>query len=426
MLCNFWSLLILKKWLFSVGRLVSCFLCFDVYCLCSEFTNVLCYEIKCYAVPRGKSLFLFEKNRNNLAWCSTDDSIVTVNSGVVSSLKEGRAEILASSLSSNVGYGTNGGRYIVVVNSPESLKSVAYIAEPGLITFFAITGKSVEGLKTVFDVNGKAVESVNNDVVCVEDGENLYWEIPVKLNDMPISDFEANISVFDGTVWHSEKNGKIHGYFPGTEFEGSSEIKKKCVSRKLIDFVIAWEGFVPSLVVDCLVPEVYNIGYGNVISFGESFYNNITKRQAFVDFVNKLNFGKYVKDVNDFIISNSVRCSQSQFDALVSFSYNLGTAWLKDSKLKDILLSAKEPNTGRVDFSYLDPKSHPENIGLYQNFVKEFLLRHHVLNPRRCILGLLYRRISELNMFFFGEYSKDNGKLNIHNFNMPKCVSSMC
>ena len=114
--------------------------------------------------------------------------------------------------------------------------------------------------------------------------------------------------------------------------------------------------------------------------------------------------------------------NQNQFDALVSYSYNLGTSWLLNSKLKDLLLSTINPQTGRIDFSYFNAIAQTTNSGIYQELVGEILIKHHVLNPRRCIPGLLYRRISELNMFLYGEYSKENGRINRHKFYIPDCI----
>lgn len=408
---------------FNFGKLFLSFLSVSVCSLCIGPVERLRCEIKDFAAPKGKSLFLFKGERKSSVWNSSNESVAKVDNGVVLLLEEGETEIFAVPSSIVAGCDSGGVKYAVHVNPPELLKSVAYVSEHSSVIFFAITNCCVKKLKVVLKINNNVVESIEKDITCISDGENFCWEIPINLSGMACGNFKANVFAFNGTDWCNERNGEICGYFPGTEEGCYSKSSKRAVSRRLINFIMEWEGFVPRLVVDCLVPGVYNIGYGDVINFGETFYNNITKRQAFVDFVNKLNFGKYVEDVNKFVIENNIRCTQNQFDALVSFSYNFGTAWLKNSRLKDVLLSAKKLGTGCVDFSYFDPKLYPENVELYHKLVKEFLLYHHVLNSRRCIPGLLYRRISELDMFLFGEYSKENGKLNLHDYKIPDCIS---
>lgn len=42
------------------------------------------------------------------------------------------------------------------------------------------------------------------------------------------------------------------------------------------------------------------------IAFGDFFCSSVTERQAFVNFVNKLNFSEYVRDADEFIVSNRV------------------------------------------------------------------------------------------------------------------------
>ena len=77
-----------------------------------------------------------------------------------------------------------------------------------------------------------------------------------------------------------------------------------------------------------------------------------------------------------------------------------------------------------MNFSLFNLKTYPENEAIYQKLVKEVLLRHHVLSPRRCIPGLLYRRISELNMFLYGEYDKKSGRFNKNKYKIPDCIKS--
>ena len=56
-----------------------------------------------------------------------------------------------------------------------------------------------------------------------------------------------------------------------------------------------------------------------------------------------------------------------------------------------------------------------------ENFSNEVLIRCHANG--KLLRGLLYRRIDELEMFFFANYKKD-GRLNKYGFNFPEKVRS--
>lgn len=397
--------------------------CVAFFSVKNNFANCRSSVNKEYYVARGKSLFLFNELAKNLVWESNNENIAVVKNGIVSLKNEGKVRITAKS-SSDVN-ANNGAikEYIINVLPAEQLKCCSYINDLGLIKIYAITSDSVKKIKVNLKINEKTFTSLDDKISCNKSGSNIFWEVPVSITDVSEGDFTAKVfTSADGNSWNSDdKNCEVNGSFLNSKKINSIGTFKRSASKRLVDFIKDWEGFVPKLEEDRLVSNVYNIGYGDVIYFGESFYNNLTKTEGFVKFLKKLNSGIYVKAVNDFVLKNKIECTQNQFDALVSYSYNLGTSWLSKSKLKDLLLSAINPQTGRIDFSYFNT-SKTANNEMYQELVGEILIKHHVLNPRRCIPGLLYRRISELNMFLYGEYSKENGRLNKHKFYIPDCI----
>ena len=409
----------INRLLIVMGACVAFFSVKNNFANCSSNIN------KEYYVARGKSLFLFNESAKNLVWESNNENIAVVKNGIVSLKDEGKVRITAKSCSD---VNSNNGaikEYIVNVLPAEQLKCCSYINDLGLIKIYAITNDSVKKLKVNLKINEKTFTSLNDKISCTKSGNSIFWEVPINITDVSEGNFTAKVfTSYDGTSWDSDdkKNCEIHGSFLNAKKINSVGFFKRSASKRLVDFIKDWEGFVPKLEEDRLVSNVYNIGYGDVIYFGESFYNNITRAEGFVRFLKKLNSGIYVKAVNDFVLKNKIECNQNQFDALVSYSYNLGSSWLSNSKLKDLLLSAINPQTGRIDFSYFNTIAQTANSGIYQELVGEILIKHHVLNPRRCIPGLLYRRISELNMFLYREYSKENGRLNKHKFYIPECI----
>lgn len=57
-------------------------------------------------------------------------------------------------------------------------------------------------------------------------------------------------------------------------------------------------------------------------------------------------------------------------------------------------------------------------------FSYAFNMYHHVCNHagKNCIPGLLYRRLDEMSIFFYGEYARHTYKYNPHNFAIPECI----
>ena len=85
----------------------------------------------------------------------------------------------------------------------------------------------------------------------------------------------------------------------------------------------------------------------------EPFYNDITPNYGKALLYNTICNKEYTKDVNEFLIQNKIKFNQQQFDALVSFCYNLGTRWIKGSDLKNILLdteNTREKILGKVNY----------------------------------------------------------------------------
>lgn len=78
-----------------------------------------------------------------------------------------------------------------------------------------------------------------------------------------------------------------------------------------------------------------SIGYGTGIKNGE-YPNGITEQQADVLLRNRVKV--FEQSLNDFLSKNNISLSQNQYDALVSFTYNVGTAWMSACVLRSCLL----------------------------------------------------------------------------------------
>ena len=145
------------------------------------------------------------------------------------------------------------------------------------------------------------------------------------------------------------------------------------LSQKGLELIKQFEGL-------SLTPYVCAGGI-NTIGYGNTYYTNgkkvtlqdkpITKQQA--EELLKFSLSTYEKAVDSFCRDN---ISQSQFDALVSFAYNLGTGALQKSTL------IKKVN------------ANPKDVTIADEFLKWNKANGKVL------AGLTKRRQAEANLYF--------------------------
>ena len=145
------------------------------------------------------------------------------------------------------------------------------------------------------------------------------------------------------------------------------------LSQKGLELIKSFEGL-------SLKPYVCAGGI-NTIGYGNTYYTNgkkvtlqdkpITKQQA--EELLKFSLSTYEKAVDSFCRDD---ISQSQFDALVSFAYNLGTGALQKSTL------IKKVN------------ANPKDVTIADEFLKWNKANGRVL------AGLTKRRQAEANLYF--------------------------
>ena len=72
--------------------------------------------------------------------------------------------------------------------------------------------------------------------------------------------------------------------------------------------------------------QYYTIGYGH---YGADVYPGMTITQQQAENLLKSDLIRFENNVNDFLSKYDITIKQNQFDALVSFTYNLGNIWVK-------------------------------------------------------------------------------------------------
>lgn len=430
------------------------------------------------SLTAGKTLYLKGYSSNSASWCSSDTSIATVSNGFVYAKKAGRVAI---SYKDNYGHAAI---CVVTVYDAAPVKfaysSPNSATKNSTVTLVAITDKSRSKVRFGVDINGTktTVEATSKTA----DGNTYVWKAPLKVTQA--GTFSVTTYALKGNAWQTCSDGKADIYVSSKTNSKTPTLDKLRASDNVIKFIGEKEGFVSKITYDTLANNLPTLGHGYVVWEGETFYNNLTKNEAYALLVDAVNNGSYTKAVNNMLVNNKIKFNQQQFDALVSFSYNLGTGWTSDSDLKDILMNSIGTSTsdttltGTVNTtSGLNLRSEPttssdvitilsygEKVTLvssqkynsvwykvktssgktgycsstYLNIstsgqvernlnyvnknalIKEMLSYHHACGV--CYYGLLYRRADELEMFLYNDYVAD-GRDNNHNFPNPSCIS---
>ena len=146
-------------------------------------------------------------------------------------------------------------------------------------------------------------------------------------------------------------------------------------SDKAVAILKDWEGFSATQYWDV---KHYSIGHGTACEKDE-YPNGITRAEADVLLRQYLASAENV--VNNFAAKNNLTLSQAQFDALILFSYNLGTGWVGgDGAFKNAVIAGK---TGNEMINYFTQYCHAGGV------VKT---------------SLINRRLTEADLYLNGYY----------------------
>ena len=148
-------------------------------------------------------------------------------------------------------------------------------------------------------------------------------------------------------------------------------------TEPMIDFIKQKEGFQEKAAWDY---AQYSIGYGK-----DEYPNGITEAQA--DVLLRQMLQGFEKKLDSFLTENSISLSDNQYDALISLSYNIGSGWMKNSALSALLKSG-----------FYSTNELASAMGIWCH-VKESG-GDYVIHD-----GLVSRRMAELRVFLYGDYS---------------------
>ncbi len=182
--------------------------------------------------------------------------------------------------------------------------------------------------------------------------------------------------------------GKIYYYgqtgYISLNYAVSSESKPFTMSAEGLAMLKSLEGFYSHKYWDY---QQWSIGYGTRCEENE-YPNGITEPEASALLVKVLVV--YEAYVDSFLLNNNIEVTQSQYDALVSFTYNLGNVWIRtsDFKLRTILLD------GIVGYSEQQIRD------AFGEFVSA---------GGQVLDGLIYRRRVEADRFLMGTFTEPVG-----------------
>ena len=202
----------------------------------------------------------------------------------------------------------------------------------------------------------------------------------------------------DGTVRPDEKLtraelsaivDRIYKYQPVYSEDPSGSDEEPIILRTTeagVDFIKAREGFAKFAAWDYMQ---YSIGYGSRCEKNE-YPDGITEEAA--DHLLRVNIAAIEKKLDAFLEKNHLFLPDNRYDALVSFTYNNGSTWMSSGSRLAVLL---------------------EKGGYTNNeFASAFGIWCHVTTAGEASIkdSLITRRIMEINLFLYGDYSgrKDN------------------
>ena len=293
-----------------------------------------------------KTIYIQASASGSVTWESSDASVATAKAGVSGQLfiygaAPGTAKITAKSAN-----GTALATVSVTVSAPEAVR-FAYTT-PNIIT----AGASFN-LKAVTDTQKSAVR-FEIDGVGTYDTTSYDSESQGE-NNVRIFSASATISTpgtYTVRAYSSSGGGYSSDYreftilVVSTTDSDTTTGESRRVSDSMLDNIASYEGYVTQVSPDTLAGNIPTVGYGYVVSKNTTFYNNLTRSEAKAMLADTVNRGSYTTEINRFISSNGLLMSQCQFDALASFSYNVGAGYWNGSGncyVRTVIMNAVVP-----------------------------------------------------------------------------------
>lgn len=434
---------------------------------------------KSVEIRSGQSYYMKAGNYSGTVnWSSNDANTLQVSKGIITALKKGVGIITAKSSDGKLVATAK-----VKINSEAPIR-FAYTSPNSAplnseVTLYAITDTLRDNVRFTVteDEKNTTITATNREL----DGQTYIWSATHLFTKAGKFDVTAS-ALYDGK-WESCEFSTTQAFVTNSDDKTKCTLDERRVSDEFISLLGSFEGYSSTYYEDTLANNILTMGYGKVIYAGDVFYDNITKAEAKAYLINDTNNKAYTTDVNKLLRQNGIAYNQNQFDSLVCFSYNVGTGWTYDSGLLNVIktksrdkeeiehkkgdiatvavndvlnlrsgpgtensIIAKLQNGDKV--TLLDGKLYNTNwyhvstedgkkgychkdylifegvilgslLNIKQDDIVPEMLKWHKASGN-CVKGLVYRRVDELEMFLFAEYTHD-GSRNKYGFALPSC-----
>ena len=317
-----------------------------------------------------KTIYIQASSSGSVTWESSDASVATAKAGVSGQLfiygaAPGTAKITAKSAN-----GTALATVSVTVSAPEAVR-FAYTT-PNIIT----AGSSFN-LKAVTDTQKSAVRFEIDGVGTYD--TTSYDSESQGDNNVRIFSASATISTpgtYTVRAYSSSGGGYSSDYreftilVVSTTDSDTTTGESRRVSDSMLDNIASYEGYVPQVSPDTLAGNIPTVGYGYVVSKNTTFYNNLTRSEAKAMLADTVNRGSYTTEINRFISSNGLLMSQCQFDALASFSYNVGAGYWNGSGncyVRTVIMNTVVPPQDLSSYNPYGGKVTASTLPMYQD-----------------------------------------------------------
>ncbi len=408
-----------------------------------------------------KTLYL-KSGTGGVKWKTSNKDIATVDNGYVYGVKKGYAVISA--------YTSTGCKdCLVTVKSAEAVRFV-YTSENSVllnstVKLCAITDTNRINVKfKLTDESGKSrwVTKPSKSAST----KRIKWTASTKMTVAGVYTIAAYSKSKSGTSWSTSAGGTSTFFVSSETSRDVTGYGERRATTALLKNISSFEGFLSKVTPDALVADSPTVGYGKVVYAGDTFYNGMTKTEAFAYLTKTVNESGFTTRVNKLLTDNKIKFNQAHFDSMVDFSYNLGayaiendsdfmsmlqktygksanklkgyirvtstdlkkTADSSSTTLKTIgagttvtLDSATVHNnnwfkvtysgkTGYIKTAHITRRTTSTKIRDLRNValstLKSNLLPYHHASGI-CYWGLLYRRIDEVEMFYYRDYAVD-------------------
>lgn len=292
----------------------------------------------------------------SMKWYSTNDAIATVQNGYVYGVSPGTATIVFANADES-----KKATCTVTVTAPEAVR-FAY-SEANVVTLnspfnlLAVTDPSKTGVKFTI-VDGPATGAYETTTSSTDSSPAGTGKLSGYSPANSVKVFKkavtfAKAGTYTVRATSTSGSGYSSSYYEFTVFVSSAisfsqtTFEERRTSTSMLNIIKEFEGYCPLIYPDPYVDNAPTIGYGYVVNSANSlFYNNMTKTEATALLMEAVNQQSYAKQVNYFRSKYNLKMNQNQFDALVSFNYNLGSGYMINAEnygIFNVILNSVTP-----------------------------------------------------------------------------------